>query len=147
MVTCWSVLEKKVTWERDRVAEQAHKLREKVQEQRLLLDRTKHITAQYQKKIDGFQGAGTHMGDLQLYRTSIRQLQQASFQIESQLNALDFELGKLKKQLASFEFERQKYVKLDARAQDLERARHARMDAKDLDDFGTQAHARKHKLA
>lgn len=147
MASCWQVLEQRATWKRDRVAEQMHALRSQMLEQRDLLDRTQKITAQYQRKIDGFQGSGAHIGDLQLYRTSIRQLQQAAFQIESQVNLLEFELGKLRRQLAECEFERQKYLKLESRAQTEETAHRDRMDAKDLDDFGTQAHARKQKLA
>ena len=89
----------------------------------------------------------SHFGDLQLYRSSLKQMQQAVFQFQNQIRLMDMEAARRQKQLAAAELERQKYVKLIERETRLAKATEAKADARTLDDIGTQLHHRRQKLA
>ena len=76
-MSCWEVLEGRAKVDRDKAAEAASKVREHLLEQRALYERTQRIAEQYQQKIEANQSSVTHFGDIQLYRTSLKQMHQA----------------------------------------------------------------------
>ncbi len=144
---CWDILERRARIVRDQAAEALSEIRGKIQEQQGLLERTQAICHQYQEKIAGMQTSVSHFGDLQLYRSSLKQMQQAVFQFQNQIRLMDMEASRRQKQLAAAELERQKYVKLIEREARLAKATEAKADARTLDDIGTQLHHRRQKLA
>ena len=146
-MNCWEALEKKARIARDAAAEALQAVRGEIQTQEQLLERTQGIAESYRHKISQMQSVATHFGDLQLYRTSLKQLQQAMFQIEQELTRLRFEAGKRQKELTRTEVERQKYAKLVEREVEFNRRREDRADARDLDELSVQLHHRKRKLA
>lgn len=146
-MNCWTALETKALAARDAAAEALRAVRDQIDEQEVLLERTRGLASTYQQKIATMQSVATHFGDLQLYRTSLKQLQQAMFQIEHEITRLRFESGKRQKVLTRAELERQKYAKLVERDLELEKQAEARADARDLDELAVQLHHRKRKLA
>ena len=146
-MNCWTALENKALAARDAAAEALRAVRDQIDAQEVLLARTLGLLETYQQKITNMQRVATYFGDLQMYRTSLKQLQQAAFQIESEITRLQYEAGKRQKLLTQTELERQKYAKLVER--DLESAKQAeaRADARDLDELAVQLHHRKRKLA
>ena len=146
-MNCWEALEKKARIARDAAAEGLHSIRGQIQTQEQLLERTHRIAESYRQKVTEMQSVATHFGDLQLYRTSLKQLQQAMFQIEQELARLRLEAGKRQKELTRTEVERQKYAKLIERDIEFNRRVENRADARDLDELAVQLHHRKRKLA
>jgi flagellar export protein FliJ len=146
-MNCWEALEKKARIARDAAAEALQAVRGQIETQEQLLERTGGIAESYRQKIGEMQSVATHFGDLQLYRTSLKQLQQAMFQIEQELTRLRFEAGKRQKELTRTEVERQKYAKLVEREIELQRQAENEADARDLDELAVQLHHRKRKLA
>jgi flagellar export protein FliJ len=146
-MNCWEALEKKARIARDAAAEALQAVRGQIETQEQLLERTGGIADSYRQKIGEMQSVATHFGDLQLYRTSLKQLQQAMFQIEQELTRLRFEAGKRQKELTRTEVERQKYAKLVEREIELQRQAENEADARDLDELAVQLHHRKRKLA
>jgi flagellar export protein FliJ len=146
-MNCWEALEKKARIARDAAAEALQGVRAQIETQEQLLERTHGIAESYRQKIRDMQSGAMHFGDLQLYRTSLKQLQQAIFQIEQELTRLRFEAGKRQKELTRTEIERQKYVKLVEREDEFARQAENRADARDLDELAVQLHHRKRKLA
>ena len=146
-MNCWEALEKKARIARDAAAEALQAVRGQIETQEQLLERTGGIAESYRQKIGEMQSVATHFGDLQLYRTSLKQLQQAMFQIEQELTRLRFEAGKRQKELTRTEVERQKYAKLVEREIELQRQAENEAEARDLDELAVQLHHRKRKLA
>ncbi len=144
---CWEVLERRARVARDQAAEALTEVRAKVSEQQTLLSRTQAICDQYQEKIATMQSSVSHFGDLQLYRSSLKQMQQAVFQFQNQVRMLELEASRRQKHLAAAELERQKYVKLIEREIRLAKAKEAKAEALSLDELGTQLHHRRQKLA
>lgn len=144
---CWEALEKKARIARDAAAEALQAVRGQIETQEQLLERTRGIAESYQQKIVKMQAVATHFGDLQLYRTALKQLQQAVFQIERDIEQLRLEAAKRQKDLTRTEVERQKYAKLVAREMEFSRLAEDRADARDLDELAVQLHHRKRKLA
>lgn len=146
-MNCWTALETKARLARDAAAESLGAVRSQIDTQQQLLERTRRIAQSYVDKIKAMQSAATHFGDLQLYRTSLKQLQQAIFQIEQEMVRLNFEASKRQKELTRSEIERQKYAKLVEREIEIEQQAKSRADARDLDELAVQLHHRKQKLA
>ena len=146
-MSCWDVLERRAKADRDKAAAVVSEVRGRLQEQQMLHDRTQEIAEQYQRKIEAAQGSATCFGDFQLYRTSLKQMQQAVAYIRTQIATLEMELTRKQRLLKQAELERQKYQKLIER----EKERLARMierrEAHELDEIGGQLHRRKSKLA
>jgi len=146
-MSCWDVLERRARKERDKASEAVSEVRSKISEQQELCDRTRQIADQYQNKITATQGSATHFGDIQLYRSSLKQLQQAISYIQTQIAALELELSRKQRLLTEREIERQKYQKLIER----DEAKIAKLithrEARELDEIGSQLHYRKSKLA
>ena len=144
---CWDVLERRARVARDRAAEALSEVRAKIAEQQTLLTRTQSICDQYHEKIATMQSGVSHFGDLQLYRSSLKQMQQAVFQFQNQVRMLELEASRRQKHLAAAELERQKYVKLIEREIRLAKAKEAKAETLNLDEIGTQLHHRRRKLA
>ena len=146
-MSCWSILEQKARAERNRIAEDYTTLRTRIDEQQSLLDRTVQISMQYQSKIELLQTGSALFADIQLYRSSLKQMQQAKFQIESQLKILVLEGGRFQRRLQIAEVERQKFEKLIDREKLNSKRLAEKLDALDMDDLGIQLFQRKKKLA
>ena len=146
-MSCWDVLERRARVARDRAAEALSEVRAKIAEQQTLLTRTQSICDQYHEKIATMQSGVSHFGDLQLYRSSLKQMQQAVFQFQNQVRMLELEASRRQKHLAAAELERQKYVKLIEREIRLAKAKEAKAETLNLDEIGTQLHHRRRKLA
>jgi len=146
-MSCWDVLERRARVARDAAAEALSEVRNKIAEQQTLLSRTQAICDQYQEKIVTMQSGVSHFGDLQLYRTSLKQMQNAVFQFQNQIRMFELDAAHRQRLLAAAELERQKYVKLIERDQRVAQAQEARAEAKTLDELGTQLHHRRRKLA
>lgn len=146
-MSCWEVLERRSRVQRDKAAELVAEVRERLRDQQALCDRTQQIAEQYQKKIEATQSSATHFGDLQLYRTSLKQMQQALAFIRTQIAALEMELTRKQRVLMQAEIERQKYYKLIEREKEKLAELLAHQEARELDEIGGQMHYRKSKLA
>ena len=146
-MNCWEALEKKARVARDAAAEALQDVRGQIEIQEQLLERTRGIVESYRQKISEMQSVATHFADLQLYRISLKQLQQAVFQTEQELTRLRYEAGKRQKELTRTEVERQKYAKLMERELELNRQAEDRAEARNLDELAVQQHHRKRKLA
>ena len=146
-MNCWEALEKKARVARDAAAEALQDVRGQIEIQEQLLERTRGIVESYRQKISEMQSVATHFADLQLYRISLKQLQQAVFQTEQELTRLRYEAGKRQKELTRTEVERQKYAKLIERELELNRQAEDRAEARNLDELAVQQHHRKRKLA
>jgi flagellar export protein FliJ len=146
-MSCWDVLERRARADRDKAAEVVSEVRGRLQEQQALCDRTQEIAEQYQRKIEATQGAATHFGDIQLYRTSLKQMQQAVAYIRTQIAKLETELTRKQRVLTQAEIERQKYQKLIEREKEQLSKLLAHQEARELDEIGGQLHYRKSKLA
>jgi len=146
-MSCWDILERRAKVDRDQAAEAVSRVKAAIEEQQILCDRTQEIANQYQKKIESTQGSATHFGDIQLYRTSLKQMQQAISYIQTQIATLELDLKGKQRNLTLAEIERQKYQKLVEREQ-LQIAKIvAHREARELDEIGGQLHYRKSKLA
>ena len=146
-MSCWDVLERRSRAERDKAAEVVAEVRKRLQDQQTLCDRTQGIAEQYQKKIRITQSSVTHFGDIQLYRTSLKQMQQAVAFIRTQIAALELELKRKQQMLTQTEMERQKYQKLIEREKEQVAKLLAHQEARELDDIGGQMRYRRSKLA
>ena len=146
-MSCWDVLERRARADRDKAAAAVSEVRGRLQEQLALCDRTQEIAERYQQKIEVAQGAATRFGDFQLYRTSLKQMQQAVAYIRTQIATLEMELTRKQRLLTQAEIERQKYQKLIEREKEQGALLLARREARDLDEIGGQLHYRKSKLA
>lgn len=146
-MNCWDALEIKARAARDAAAESLQSVRAQIDAQEQLLIRTRGIADAYREKITSIQSTAHHFRDLQLYRSSLKQLQQAMFQIEREIMRLRSEAGNRQKELTRTEVERQKYAKLVEREIALEKQAETRADARDLDELAVQLHHRKRKLA
>ena len=146
-MSCWDVLERRARADRDKAAEAVSEVRGRLIEQQTLCDRTQEIADQYQRKIQVTQGSATHFGDIQLYRTSLKQMQQAVAYIRTQIAALEMELTRKQRVLTQAEIERQKYQKLIEREKEQLSQLLAQKEARELDEIGGQLHYRKSKLA
>ena len=146
-MSCWDVLDRRATVERDKAAEAVSEVRGRLQEQQTMCDRTQEIAEQYQRKIEATQGSTKHFGDIQLYRTSLRQMQQAVAYIQTQILTFEKELMRKERVLTQAEIERQKYQKLIEREKGRLAKLLAHREARELDEIGRQRHYRKSKLA
>ena len=146
-MTCWDILEKRTKTERDKAVEAISEVRGRLAEQQTLCERVQKIAEQYQEKIKATQGTATHFGDIQLYRTSLKDMQHAVGSIRRQIAILELELTRKKSLLTQIEIERQKYQKLIEREKERVAKAVARQEARELDEIGGQLHYRKSKLA
>lgn len=146
-MSCWDVLERRAREDRDKALDAVSEVRNKIAEQQLLHKRTSEIANQYQHKMISIQGSASHFGDIQLYRSSLKQMQQAISHIQTQIAALEMELSSKQRLLTQAEIERQKYQKLIERDQAKVAKLIAHREARDLDEIGGQLHYRKSKLA
>ena len=146
-MTCWDILEKRTKTERDKAVEAISEVRGRLAEQETLCERVQKIAEQYQEKIKATQGTATHFGDIQLYRTSLKDMQHAVGSIRRQIAILELELTRKKSLLTQIEIERQKYQKLVEREKERVAKAVARQEARELDEIGGQLHYRKSKLA
>ena len=146
-MTCWDILEKRTKTERDKAVEAISEVRGRLTEQQTLCERVQKIAEQYQEKIKATQGTATHFGDIQLYRTSLKDMQHAVGSIRRQIAILELELTRKKSLLTQIEIERQKYQKLIEREKERVAKAVARQEARELDEIGGQLHYRKSKLA
>ena len=146
-MTCWDILEKRTKTERDKAVEAISEVRGRLAEQETLCERVQKIAEQYQEKIKATQGTVTHFGDIQLYRTSLKDMQHAVGSIRRQIAILELELSRKKSLLTQIEIERQKYQKLIEREKERVAKAVARQEARELDEIGGQLHYRKSKLA
>ena len=146
-MTCWDILEKRTKTERDKAVEAISEVRGRLAEQQTLCERVQKIAEQYQEKIKATQGTATHFGDIQLYRTSLKDMQHAVGSIRRQIAILELELTRKKSLLTQIEIERQKYQKLVEREKERVAKAVARQEARELDEIGGQLHYRKSKLA
>ena len=113
----------------------------------MLCERVQKISEQYQEKIKATQGSAKHFGDIQLYRSSLKDMQQAVGSIRRQIAILELELTRKRSLLTQVEIERQKYRKLIERDKERAAKASARQEARVLDEIGGQRHYRKTKLA
>lgn len=146
-MSCWEVLERRARAQRDKAAEAVTEVRERLLDQQTLCDRTQEIAEQYQKKIEATQSSATHFGDIQLYRTSLKQMQQAVAFIQTQIATLEMELTTKQRVLTQAEIERQKYQKLIEREKEQLAKLLALQEAREMDEIGGQRHYRRSKLA
>ena len=146
-MTCWDILEKRTKTERDKAVEAISEVRGRLAEQQTLCERVQNLAEQYQEKIKATQGTATHFGDIQLYRTSLKDMQHAVGSIRRQIAILELELTRKKSLLTQIEIERQKYQKLIEREKERVAKAVARQEARELDEIGGQLHYRKSKLA
>lgn len=146
-MSCWEVLEQRAKADRDKAIEAISEVRGRLEKQQVLCDRTQEIAEQYQRKIEGTLESATYFGDIQLYRTSLKQIQQAVVHIRTQIAKLEAELMTKQRVLTEANLERQKYQKLIEREK-AQRARLiARREAHELDEIGRQVYYRNSKLA
>ena len=146
-MTCWDILEKRAKTERDKAVEAISKVRSRLEEQQTLCKRVQKIAEQYQEKIKAAQGSAIHFGDIQLYRTSLKDMQHAVGSIRSQIAILELELSQKNSLLTQVEIERQKYQKLVEREKERVARAVTRQEARSLDEISGQLHYRKSKLA
>ena len=146
-MSCWDVLERRAKAERDKAAEAASEVRERLLEQHALCERTQDIAKQYQRKIEANQRSAKHFGDIQLYRTSLKQMHQAIASIRTQIATLEMELMRRQRVLTQAEIECQKYQKLIEREEVALTKLLTRREARELDEIAGQLHYRKSKLA
>ena len=146
-MTCWDILEKRAKTERDKAVEAISEVRSRLEEQQTLCKRVQKIAEQYQEKIKAAQGSAIHFGDIQLYRTSLKDMQHAVGSIRSQIAILELELSQKNSLLTQVEIERQKYQKLVERDKERVAKAVARQEARSLDEISGQLHYRKSKLA
>ena len=146
-MTCWDILEKRAKTERDKAVEAISEVRSRLEEQQTLCKRVQKIAEQYQEKIKAAQGSAIHFGDIQLYRTSLKDMQHAVGSIRSQIAILELELSQKNSLLTQVEIERQKYQKLAEREKERAAKAVARQEARSLDEISGQLHYRKSKLA
>ena len=146
-MNCWVILEKKAKAERDKASDALKASRDQLHEQKSLFARTQELAEQYQRKLTVLQTQPSHFGDVQLYRTSLKQLQHAMFQIQQEVTRLDDEVATRQRVLTCTEIERQKFEKLIERDRDRDRAEENRKDARALDELNVQIHFRKQNLA
>ena len=146
-MTCWDILLQPKNSERDKAVEAISEVRGRLAEQETLCERVQKIAEQYQEKIKATQGTATHFGDIQLYRTSLKDMQHAVGSIRRQIAILELELTRKKSLLTQIEIERQKYQKLVERERERVAKAVARQEARELDEIGGQRHYRKSKLA
>jgi flagellar export protein FliJ len=146
-MTCWDILEKRAKTERDKAVEAISEIRSRLEEQQTLCKRVQKIAEQYQEKIKAAQGTAIHFGDIQLYRTSLKDMQHAVGSIRSQIAILELELSQKNSLLTQVEIERQKYQKLVEREKERVAKAVARQEARSLDEISGQLHYRKSKLA
>ena len=146
-MTCWHLLERRAKTEWDKAVEAVSQVRSRLEEQQMLCERVQKITEQYQEKIKATQGSAKHFGDIQLYRSSLKDMQQAVGSIRRQIAILELELTRKRSLLTQVEIERQKYRKLIERDKERVAKAAARQEARVLDEIGGQRHYRKTKLA
>ena len=146
-MTCWHLLERRAKTEWDKAVEAVSQVRSRLEEQQMLCERVQKITEQYQEKIKATQGSAKHFGDIQLYRSSLKDMQQAVGSIRRQIAILELELTRKRSLLTQVEIERQKYRKLIERDKERVAKAIARQEARVLDEIGGQRHYRKTKLA
>ena len=146
-MTCWDILEKRAKTERDKAVEAISEVRSRLEEQQTLCKRVQKIAEQYQEKIKAAQGSAIHFGDIQLYRTSLKDMQHAVGSIRSQIAILELELSQKNSLFTQVEIERQKYQKLVERDKERVAKAIARQEARSLDEISGQLHYRKSKLA
>ena len=146
-MTCWDILEKRAKTERDKAVEAISEVRSRLEEQQTLCKRVQKIAEQYQEKIKAAQGSAIHFGDIQLYRTSLKDMQHAVGSIRSQIAILELELSQKNSLLTQVEIERQKYQKLVEREKERVARAVTRQEARSLDEISGQLHYRKSKLA
>jgi|GEM_PF-472940 len=146
-MTCWHLLERRAKTEWDKAVEAVSQVRSRLEEQQMLCERVQKITEQYQEKIKATQGSAKHFGDIQLYRNSLKDMQQAVGSIRRQIAILELELTRKRSLLTQVEIERQKYRKLIERDKERVAKAAARQEARVLDEIGGQRHYRKTKLA
>ena len=146
-MTCWDILEKRTKTERDKAVEAVSEVRGRLAEQQMLCERVQDLAEQYQEKIKATQGTATHFGDIQLYRTSLKDMQHAVGSIRRQIAILELELTQKKSLLTQIEIERQKYQKLVEREKERVARAVTRQEARSLDEISGQLHYRKSKLA
>lgn len=146
-MSCWDVLARRAKVNRDKAAESVAQIRTAIEEQEVLRSRTQEIANQYEQKIGATQGPATHFGDIQLYRTSLRQMQQAICYIQTQIAKLELDLKGRQRALSLAEIERQKYQKLVEREEIQVAKSIAHRESRELDEIGAQRYHRKSKLA
>tara|TARA_B100001093_G_scaffold249252_1_gene238670 strand:+ start:230 stop:670 length:441 start_codon:yes stop_codon:yes gene_type:complete len=143
----WDILEKRAKTEWDKAVEAISEVRRRLEEQETLCERVQKIAEQYQEKIKATQGSATHFGDIQLYRTSLKDMQHAVGSIRKQIAVLQAELTRKQRVLTQVEIERQKYQKLVEREKERTAKVVARQEAREMDEISVQLHYRKSKLA
>ncbi|MBU24616.1 MAG: hypothetical protein CMD99_01105 [Gammaproteobacteria bacterium] len=143
----WDILEKRAKTEWDKAVEAISEVRRRLDEQETLCERVQKIAEQYQEKIKATQGSATHFGDIQLYRTSLKDMQHAVGSIRKQIAVLQAELTRKQRVLTQVEIERQKYQKLVEREKERTAKVVARQEAREMDEISVQLHYRKSKLA
>lgn len=146
-MSAFQILKRRATSDRDKIAEAVSECRNQLEAQKQLLMRTEEIAMAYQRKMSAMQDSASHFGDLQLYRTSLKQVQQAIAHIKLQVNAIELDLAKKQRLLAQAELERQKYSKLVEREESQLRAIITRQESRELDELGSMLHQRKPRLA
>ncbi len=146
-MSCWDALERRAKANRDKAAEAASEVRGRLSEQQALCERMQDIAEQYQRKLKANQMSVRHFGDIQLYRTSLKQMHQAIASIRTQIATLEIELIKRQRVLGQAEIERQKYQKLIEREKERLTKLLTRREVRELDEIGGQLHYRKSKLA
>ena len=146
-MNCWIALEKKAKAARDQASDALKIVRDQYHEQQSLLTRTQELAEQYQRKLAALQTQPAHFGDVQLYRTSLKQLQHGMFQIQQEITRLEQEVTIRRRELTRTEIERQKFEKLIERERDLDRAREELKETRALDEMSVQMHFRKQNLA
>lgn len=143
----WDILEKRAKTEWDKAVEAISEVRRRLEEQETLCERVQKIAEQYQERIKATQGSATHFGDIQLYRTSLKDMQHAVGSIRKQIAVLQAELTRKQRVLTQVEIERQKYQKLVEREKERTAKVVARQEAREMDEISVQLHYRKSKLA
>ena len=143
----WDILEKRAKTEWDKAVEAISEVRRRLDEQETLCERVQKIAEQYQERIKATQGSATHFGDIQLYRTSLKDMQHAVGSIRKQIAVLQAELTRKQRVLTQVEIERQKYQKLVEREKERTAKVVARQEAREMDEISVQLHYRKSKLA
>ena len=146
-MSAFQILKRRATNDRDKIVETVAECRSQLETQTQLLLRTEEIAQAYQRKMSAMQDSATHFGDLQLYRTSLKQIQQAVGHIRMQINAIETDLARKQKLLAQAELERQKYSKLVEREESQLKVIQSRQESREMDELGSILHQRKHRLA
>ena len=146
-MTCWEVLEGRAEQNGIKLLKLFLRFESVDSRATGICERVQRIAEQYQQKIEANQSSATHFGDIQLYRTSLKQMQQAIASIRTQIATLEKELIRKQRVLSQAEIERQKYQKLIEREKQRLAKRIERREARELDEIGGQLHYRKSKLA